>query len=171
MTRPTMRAVYEQTKRPSAEMRYSIDVYNEHGNLIEHLADLDDLFLAHAAFVALCAKYPAKLIYLRQGAHVLGRSDELAAWMAAFRPIPMFEENPAAVPDDPRRPRPLPPDKRPQDLSVDGRGLTFKTLEHGGEYPDTMPQVIRLTDPLGRSALYVPLRVDGKVVDTNDPPA
>jgi len=167
MTRPPLRVVYERPARP--EMLYSIDVYDERGNLIEHLADLDDLVPARAAFAALCAKYPAKLIFLRQGAHVLGRSDELAAWMAAFRPIPVFEENAAAIPDDARGLRPLPPDKRPQDLSLDGRGLKFETLEHGGEYHDTMPQAIRLTDPLGRSALYVPLKVDGKVVDTNDP--
>jgi hypothetical protein len=131
-------------------MRYSIDVYDERGKLVEHLADLDDLVPARAAFVALSTKYPAKLIYLRQGAHVLGRSDELAAWMAASRPIPVFEENPATVPDVARALRPMPPDKRPQDRSLDGAGMTFETLDHGGEYPDTMPQAIRVTDPLGR---------------------
>jgi hypothetical protein len=40
--------------------------------------------------------------------------------------------------------RPMPPEKRPQDPHGDGRGLTFETLEHGGEYPDNMPQAIRL---------------------------
>jgi hypothetical protein len=38
----------------------------------------------------------------------------------------------------------MPPEKRPQDPHGDGRGLTFETLEHGGEYPDNMPQAIRL---------------------------
>jgi hypothetical protein len=168
MTRPPLRVVYDQAKRP--ELRYSIDVYDERGNLVEHLADLDDLVPAREAFAALCAMYPAKLIFLRQGAHVLGRSDELAAWMAAFQPIPVFEENPAAVPDDARGLRPLPPDKRPQDRSLDGRELTFKTLEHGGEYPDTMPNAIKLTDPLGRSAFYVVLKIDGKPVDPDSVP-
>jgi hypothetical protein len=58
------------------------------------------------------------------------------------------------------------PEKRPQDPHGDGRGLTFETLEHGGEYPDTMPQAIRLTDAMGRSATYVPIAVRGKVVDS-----
>ncbi|WP_316205325.1 hypothetical protein [Bradyrhizobium sp. SZCCHNS3004] len=52
---------------------------------------------------------------------------------------------------------------RPQDLTLDGRDLRFqgyriKTLEQGGEYPDTMPQAIEVTDPAGRKALYVPSR-------------
>src|SRR5258705_3841978 len=32
------------------------------------------------------------------------------------------------------------PDKRPQDQHMDGTGLRFETLDHGGEYPDTMLQ-------------------------------
>src|SRR4030081_2448952 len=48
------------------------------------------------------------------------------------------------------------PEKRPQDPGRDGRGLTFETLEHGGEYPDTMPQAIKLTDAKGRSCTYIP---------------
>jgi hypothetical protein len=34
------------------------------------------------------------------------------------------------------------PEKRPQDPHMDGTGLRFETSEHGGEYPDTMPQAI-----------------------------
>jgi hypothetical protein len=34
-------------------------------------------------------------------------------------------------------------------------GLRFETLEHGGEYPDTMPQAIKLIDAEGRSCIYV----------------
>jgi hypothetical protein len=30
------------------------------------------------------------------------------------------------------------PDKRPQDPHLDGTGLRFETLDHGGEYPDTI---------------------------------
>ena len=48
----------------------------------------------------------------------------------------------------------LPPDKRPQDPNLDGTGLRFKTLDHGGEYPDTMPQAIQVTDRLERTCLY-----------------
>jgi hypothetical protein len=43
------------------------------------------------------------------------------------------------------------PEKRPQDPHLDGTGLRFETLDHGGEYPDTMPQAIKLTDAQGRS--------------------
>jgi hypothetical protein len=43
----------------------------------------------------------------------------------------------------------LTPDKRPQDPNMDGAGLRFETLEHGGEYPDTMPQAIKLADAEG----------------------
>jgi hypothetical protein len=58
------------------------------------------------------------------------------------------------------------PDKRPQDPHMDGTGLRFETMEHGGEYPDTMPQAITLIDAEGRSCIYVPITQDGKVVDS-----
>jgi len=45
------------------------------------------------------------------------------------------------------------PDKRPQDPHMDGTGLRFETMEHGGEYPGTMPQAIKLTDAQVRSAI------------------
>ena len=47
----------------------------------------------------------------------------------------------------------LTPERRPQDPNLDGTGLRFETLEHGGEFPDTMPQAIRLTDAEGRSCV------------------
>lgn len=150
---------------PTRDLRYSIDVYDARANLVEHLADLDDFDPARAAFVSLCDKYPGKRIFLRNGGRTLARSDEPPDWMATYRPIPVFQENPVEVPQEARAYPPLAPEKRPQDRSLDGRGLNFKTLEHGGEYPDTMPQAIRMTDPLGRSAIYVPLKIDGKVVD------
>ena len=55
------------------------------------------------------------------------------------------------------------PEKRPQDPSMNGTGLRFETMEHGGEYPDTMPQAIKVTDAEGRS---MPITQDGKVVDS-----
>jgi hypothetical protein len=58
------------------------------------------------------------------------------------------------------------PDKRPQDSQMNGTGLRFETQEHGGEYPDMMPQAIKLTDAEGRSCTYVPITQDGKVVDS-----
>jgi hypothetical protein len=39
-------------------------------------------------------------------------------------------------------------------------------MEHGGEYPDTMPQTIKLTDAEGRSCIYVPITQNDKVVDS-----
>ena len=58
------------------------------------------------------------------------------------------------------------PKKRPQDPYLNGTGLRFKTLDHGGEYPDTMPQAIKLIDAEGRSCIYVPITQNGKVVDS-----
>jgi hypothetical protein len=58
------------------------------------------------------------------------------------------------------------PEKRPQDPHTDGTGLRFETKEHGGEYPDTMPQAIKLIDAEGRSCIYVPIMQNGKVVDS-----
>jgi hypothetical protein len=49
---------------------------------------------------------------------------------------------------------------------MDGTGLRFETMEHGGEYPDTMPQAIKVVDAEGRSCIYVPITQDGKVVDS-----
>jgi hypothetical protein len=56
--------------------------------------------------------------------------------------------------------------KRPQDPHLDGSGLRFETMERGGEYPDAMPQAIKLIDAEGRSCIYVPITQDGKVVDS-----
>ena len=58
------------------------------------------------------------------------------------------------------------PAKRPQDLHMDGTGLRFETMDHGGEYPDTMPQAIKLVDAERRSTIYVPITQDGKMVDS-----
>ncbi|MFL5239558.1 MAG: hypothetical protein ACJ8EL_18565 [Rhizomicrobium sp.] len=60
----------------------------------------------------------------------------------------------------------LTPEKRPQDPHLNGRDLRFETMEHGREYPDTMPQAIKLIDAAGRSCIYVPITQDGKVVDS-----
>jgi hypothetical protein len=57
-------------------------------------------------------------------------------------------------------------ERRPQDPHLDGSGLRFETMEHGGEYPDAMPQAIKVIDAEGRSCIYVPITQDGKVVDT-----
>jgi hypothetical protein len=61
---------------------------------------------------------------------------------------------------------------RPQDEYLDGRDMLFhgyqiETLEQGGEYPDTMPQAIEVTDTEGRKALYIPLSEDRKLVHSS----
>lgn len=58
-------------------------------------------------------------------------------------------------------------ERRPQDPGMDGVGWTFRTGEHGGEHPDTMPQAIVATDAEGRTCTYLPVMVDGKVVDSH----
>lgn len=63
--------------------------------------------------------------------------------------------------------KPMTPELRPQDPTMDGSGLTFKTLEHGGEEPDTMPQAIKLTDAEGRWCIYVPTTEGSKVVQSH----
>ena len=59
----------------------------------------------------------------------------------------------------------LAPERRPQDPNFDGEGWTFELMEHGGDYPDAMPQAIRATDADGRSCIYIPVMVEGRVVD------
>ena len=49
---------------------------------------------------------------------------------------------------------------------MEGTGRRFETIEHGGEYPDTMPPAIKLIDAKGRSCIYVPITQNGKVVDS-----
>jgi len=48
-------------------------------------------------------------------------------------------------------------EKRPQDdPEHNGKGLNFQTLEHGGKYPDTMPQALKITERDGRSCTFEP---------------
>jgi hypothetical protein len=58
----------------------------------------------------------------------------------------------------------------PQDPHGDGTGQRFETDEHGGDYPDNMPQTIKVTDAEGRWAVYVLLRVGGMIVVPDDRP-
>lgn len=58
-------------------------------------------------------------------------------------------------------------DMRPQDPDMDGAGLTFETLEHGGEFPDMMPQAIKITDADGRWCIYGPTTVHSEVVQSH----
>ena len=46
-----------------------------------------------------------------------------------------------------------------------GLTCTSKPWSMAGEYPDAMPQAIKLIDAEGRSCIYAPITRDGKVVD------
>ena len=52
---------------------------------------------------------------------------------------------------------------RPQDSSRRRRWDAIRD-RNGGDYPDNMPQAITVTDAQRRWAVYVPLRVGGKIV-------
>ena len=57
------------------DLKFSVEVFDEGGNLKEILARLHNLDAAHAAYTACRAQYPAKIIYLCQGRRTLRRSD------------------------------------------------------------------------------------------------
>lgn len=57
-------------------------------------------------------------------------------------------------------------DQRPRDETMEGNGLRFEPLAYGGEHADRMPQQVRVTDAQGRSCLYAPVKVDGRVVQS-----
>jgi hypothetical protein len=57
------------------DLKFSVEVFDEGGNLLEVLARLHDLDAARSAYAACRAKYPAKLIMLCQGGRILRRSD------------------------------------------------------------------------------------------------
>jgi hypothetical protein len=56
------------------------------------------------------------------------------------------------------------PEKRPQDPHMDGTGLRFETLEHGGEYPHAPSH--QLINAESRCCICVPIMQNGKVVDS-----
>lgn len=80
--------------------------------------------------------HPTVLLAFVDGAGLLQHRDR----PTAQGPVPQPE------PDLP----PILPEKRPQELAMDGSDIRFEgyrveTREHAGEYPDTMPQIIEVT--------------------------
>jgi hypothetical protein len=59
---------------------------------------------------------------------------------------------------------PKPPKLRPQAPPHDERGLRFEALESDGKRTDGMPPAIRVTDAQGRTLVYVPIKLRGKVL-------
>jgi hypothetical protein len=77
MKRRDVRIIHEPyTPPPHIEhLRYSLDVFDECGHIVEVLGRLADLAVAIAAFDAAVAKYPGKRILLREKARVIRSSD------------------------------------------------------------------------------------------------
>jgi hypothetical protein len=55
------------------------------------------------------------------------------------------------------------PEDLPRDERMDGSTLSFRTLEHNQH---CTPLAIEVTDAEGRKLLYVPVRVEGRIVDS-----
>lgn len=53
---------------------------------------------------------------------------------------------------------------RPQDDTFDGKNLAFILQEHGGDFPDAMPQVIKVIDKNGNWCNYVPEELNGELI-------
>jgi hypothetical protein len=67
------------------QLGFSVEHFDERGNLKEVLGRLHNLDAARAAYVACRAQYPAKIIYLCQGGRTLRRSDRDDDEMPALR--------------------------------------------------------------------------------------
>ena len=65
----------EPPRGPIEDLRYALDVFDAHDNLIEVLGRLADLSVAQVAYEAAIMKYPEKRICLRQMCRVICRSD------------------------------------------------------------------------------------------------
>jgi hypothetical protein len=70
-----LRVVYERSGPPPADMRYSIDVFDERDNLVEVLGRVSEMDLAKVTFRAACIKHPKKRSLVREGARVIARWD------------------------------------------------------------------------------------------------
>jgi hypothetical protein len=55
---------------------YSIEIFDQRGNLLEVLGRESDLDIARGAFAAYAGKYPDKLVLLCWKAQILKRSDQ-----------------------------------------------------------------------------------------------
>ena len=67
---PTSTAAADKTTR--TQFAYRIDVWTDDGkNIVEHLAGLENLNVARAAYLAACERWPNAVITLRQGARVV----------------------------------------------------------------------------------------------------
>ena len=61
----------EGLAEPIRDLAYSIDVWDDRDNLIEHIGKISNLMVARAAFDAAVLERPGKPVTLRQGARVV----------------------------------------------------------------------------------------------------
>jgi hypothetical protein len=54
-------------------------------------------------------------------------------------------------------------------LHGDGTGLRFETGEHGGDYPDNMPQAITVTDVQGGSSYRTERLIESALLEEEAP--
>jgi hypothetical protein len=57
-------------------------------------------------------------------------------------------------------------EKRTKDPHMTGPVYASRPRNSAGEFPDTVPQAIKLIDAKGRSCIYVPISQDGNVADS-----
>jgi hypothetical protein len=72
-------AIFERGEPPRGRSRTcatASTLYDERDNMVEVLGRVADLAVAHAAFEAAVAKYPAKRICIREGCRGIRRYDE-----------------------------------------------------------------------------------------------
>ena len=70
--RPAPTSTADDDKTTRTQFAYRIDVWTDDGkNILEHLAGLENLNVARAAYRAACERWPNARITLRQGARVV----------------------------------------------------------------------------------------------------
>lgn len=91
---------YADIQRTPEELTFRIDRWDKDGTMMEPLALVSDLTVAHGAFRAFCLFYPFECITLRNGALVLMKQEwsdrfaldsetrkKVAMWRARHRPV------------------------------------------------------------------------------------
>jgi hypothetical protein len=70
--RAICRIVVTAMTTAETDFAYRIDRWDTYGdNIIHHIANMNDLELAMAAYEAVCKLWPGELITLRQGARII----------------------------------------------------------------------------------------------------
>lgn len=79
MTKPPLRIIREGdgAQKWPEELLFTVEAFDPRENLNKMLARVADIDIALAAFMAAVVKFPNKRIYLRDGARVIRRSDEM----------------------------------------------------------------------------------------------